>query len=53
MWLQMAARGGRRGEAYNLYQCNTYSMGTQEIGISLIRLFIADFFYRFFLLWRL
>ncbi len=53
MWLQMAARGGRRGEAYDLYQCNTHSMDCVQIGLSLIRFFFADVFYRFFLLWRL
>ena len=53
MWLQMAARGGRRGEYYSLYQCNTYHMSFWVIGIQLIRLFCTDFFYRFTLFWRL
>ena len=53
MWLQMAARGGRRGEPYLLYQCNKFSLPFFKVLWDTLRLLSFDFFYRFLLLWRL
>ena len=53
MWLQMAARGGRRGEGYRLYQCNKFSLSPFKLSYYSLRLLLFDLFYRFLLLWRL
>ena len=53
MWLQMAARGGRRGEPFRLYQCDTFSLGFWRSIQSLSGCLLFDFYYRMRLLWSL
>ena len=50
MWLQMSARGGRKGEKFLLYQCNRFSLSPFAVAGQYLRLLIVDFFYRFLIL---
>ena len=53
MWLQMAARGGRRGRAFRLYECDAFGLGVWPKIRSLAGCLFTDLYYRARLLWGL